>query len=241
MNFTIFLNSRGRHSLLEHFIHTVEQTTKNVSQTELIIRADYDDNQTVELISNLKTPLNFVPIIGPRPKSLCGSYNEMANIAKGQYLFVMNDDAEISVKNWDELALNYINKYKIEKKVKDDIIYGLTSDTSVDKPVGRNYASFPIISSQAVQALGFFMPTDFVGLGGDSVIYRIYDAVDRIVDMTSIVVDHVYHNTIFKVISPDITAAEMRMNSYHNNIDPFSWNVDKDIEKLKDFINKKNV
>jgi hypothetical protein len=165
----------------------------------------------------------------------------MANIAKGQYLFVMNDDAEISVKNWDELALNYINKYKIEKKVKDDIIYGLTSDTSVDKPVGRNYASFPIISSQAVQALGFFMPTDFVGLGGDSVIYRIYDAVDRIVDMTSIVVDHVYHNTIFKVISPDITAAEMRMNSYHNNIDPFSWNVDKDIEKLKDFINKKNV
>ena len=242
MNFTLFLNSRGRVEQLKRFIEVVENVTINLAETELIITGDNDDQETVEFLNSLNSrkTLIFNPIIGDRPKSLCGSYNNMANRASGKYLFVMNDDAEILTMGWDEIALKKISDFKKEKNIKDDIIFGVTSDTSVDKAHTKEYPSFPIISKQAVNVLGFFMHENFVGLGGDSSIFRVYKESQRLVDMTEIVVDHIYHNTIYKVMAPDKTAAEMRMNTAVNPIDPFSFDVSSDIKKLQDFIKKTN-
>ena len=242
MNFTLFLNSRGRVPQLRRFVEIIENVTFNLAETELIITGDDDDQETVEFLNSLhsRKTLIFNPIIGPRPKSLCGSYNNMANKASGKYLFVMNDDAEILTPAWDEIALKKIWEFKKEKQIKDDIIFGITSDTSVDKAHTKEYPSFPIISKQAVNVLGFFMHENFVGLGGDSSIFRVYKESQRLVDMTEIVVDHIYHNTIYKVMAPDKTAAEMRMNTAVNPIDPFSFDVSSDIKKLQDFIKKTN-
>ena len=46
-----------------------------------------------------------------------------------------------------------------------------------------------IISRKAVDALGFFFIEDFVSLGGDSSIQRIYESVGRVVDIKEIAVD----------------------------------------------------
>ena len=34
--------------------------------------------------------------------------------------------------------------------------------------------------------MGFFMHEEFVGLGGDSAIYRVYEQINRVVDMSEI-------------------------------------------------------
>ena len=70
-------------------------------------------------------------------------------------------------------------------------------------------------------------------MGGDSSIYRIYKEVDRVVDLKEIVVDHIFHNTIEKVMAPDETAQQMRENSWRRSIDPFTIDISKDLEKLK--------
>lgn len=243
MNFTLFLNSRGREGQLNRFIESVEKTACVPNYIEMIITVDNDDIGSVNFVKNLqlrKSLLNFKPIIGDRPKSLCASYNNMARQARGKYLFVMNDDVEIQTKNWDKIAWDKIEEFKKKNNFQDDIIYGMTSDTSIDKPAGKTYASFPIISKKAVDVLGFFMYEEFVGLGGDSSIIKIYEQVNRIVDMQEIVVDHVYHNTIFKVMAPDQTAHEMRANSHQNNIDPFAFDVSKDVANLQHYINNTN-
>ena len=188
MNFTIFLNSRGRASQLEQFISLFEEHTSDHSKTEMIIRGDEDDELTVNLLNSLynRKTLQFKTIIGPRPQSLCGSFNDIVKVAKGRYLFVMNDDAEIYTKNWDIIALSKIKEFQETNKIKDDIIYCNTFDTSVDKPANKKYASFPIISAQAVNVLGFFMHDKFVGLGGDSAIYRVYESIKRVIDIPEI-------------------------------------------------------
>lgn len=242
MNFTLFLNSRGRVPQLTRFVEIVEKTTINLSSTELIITGDEDDQDTVEFLNSLSSrrTLIFNPIIGPRPKSLCGSYNNMTNKAEGRYLFVMNDDAEILTTGWDDIALKKIQQFQKDNNIKDDIVFGVTSDTSIDKAHTKEYPSFPIISKQAVNVLGFFMHDNFVGLGGDSAVFRIYKESQRVVDMKEIVVDHIYHNTIYRVMAPDKTAAEMRENTAVNLVDPFSFDVSDDTKKLQDFITKSN-
>lgn len=242
MDFTLFLNSRGRVKQLERFVSICEEKTNNHSQVEMIITGDNDDLETVEFLSTLKSRNTFLfnIIIGDRPKSLCGSYNNMVNQALGKYLFVMNDDAEIVTQNWDIIALQKIADYKKQTQYKDNIIYGYTTDISADKIEGKQYAAFPIVSSEATRVLGFFMYGQFVGLGGDSSLYRIYEAVDRIVDMREIVVDHVYHNTILRVLTPDKTGYEMRMNTQSSPLNPFDFNIDNDVKRLKEFIKETN-
>lgn len=242
INFTLFLNSRGRLKQLQRFVSICENMTHNHSGTEMIITGDDDDPETVDFLRTLsdRGTFPFHTIVGPRPRSLCASFNNMVRQARGRYLFVMNDDAEITTQDWDRIALDHINKYHTDTGFKDDVIYGCTTDISSDKASGKKYAAFPIISKQAVDALGFFMYEQFVGLGGDSSIYRIYDAVDRVVDMPDIIVDHVYHNTLLKVLTPDRTAHEMRTNTHAHFVDPFSLDISVDVARLKAFIRQKN-
>jgi hypothetical protein len=242
MNFSIILNTRGRVEQLKRFIQALDFSTSNIFDVEVVIRCDIDDLPTTTYLNNInqQSPLGYNVIAGVRPFSLNASINELAAAAKGKYIFVLNDDAEVHTPDWDQVALNYFDEYKSKHNIKDDILYGLTSDTSADKPVGKTYASFPIISRQAVQALGYFMDPRFVGLGGDSGIYRVYQAIDRVVEMPNLIVDHVFHDTIFKVMAPDRTAAEMRANTYANPIDPFTIDITDSVQRLKNYIDFKN-
>ena len=129
---------------------------------------------------------------------------------------------------WDEIAFS-----KLENSFEDGIVYGQTSDSSADKNKDFDYSSFPIISRAAFNALGYFMKEEFVGLGGDSSIYRIYKEISRIVDLKEIVIDHIFHNSVEKVSNPDETARQMRENSWSENVDPFSIDITKDLDKIK--------
>ena len=151
------------------------------------------------------------------------------NISIGEYIFILNDDVVFLTKDWDKIAYE-----KLESaKTKDGILYGKTYDTSVDRPPGGEYSSFPVVSRSAFNTLGFVMHNDFVGLGGDSAIFRVYRAINRVVDLTDIQLDHTLHNEISKVLIPDLTAYHMRLNSAKNLVDPTTLDVSKDIEKLQ--------
>ena len=78
----------------------------------------------------------------------------------------------MQTQGWDTDACSLL-----DNSFEDGICYGQTSDTSADKPDDAEYSSFPIISRKGFEALGYFMKEDFVGLGGDSSIYRIYKEV----------------------------------------------------------------
>ena len=242
MNFTCFLNSRGRPQQLIKCIEALEKNTFHQGAVEIIITVDNDDLDSIEVVSNLNARKTFLfnPIIGERPANLCASYNNMARKARGQYLLVLNDDAEMDTRYWDAIALEKIVDFKTSKNAKDDIIYIKTSDTSVDKPAGTDYSSFPIISKEAVNILGFFMYESYVGLGGDSSIAKLYEQTDRVINAPEIKINHVFHDTLMKVVSPDITAYEMRANSQKHSVDPFKHDVSQDVEKLKNYIFDRN-
>ncbi len=236
-DFTLILNSRGRVSLLKKLFDSIIFTTKDLSRIEIIITIDDDDTSTIEYLAAapIKERCKVTVICGPRIKNINISFNHMATIAVGRYIFNLNDDVEFLTENWDEIVLNQIVDFKKYNDIEDDIIYGYTQDTSIDHS-SAEYASFPIISKQACDVIGMFMHPEFVGLGADAVIWRTFDGVKRVVKL-HVALDHVLHNSLFRVTNPDQTAAEMRANTQENFVDPNTFNVEKEVEKLREFIN----
>ena len=232
MNFSVILNTRKRPMYLDSAISSLIDTADNPDLVDFWVRYDNDDELTKEYVKTDPFNIRKVKFLsGPRPNNLHTELNILAGASFGKYIFVLNDDCVMQTKGWDTDACGLL-----DNSFEDGICYGQTFDTSADKPDDAEYSSFPIISRKGFEALGYFMKEDFVGLGGDSSIYRIYKEVERVVDLKHIVIDHIFHNTIEKVMSPDETAQQMRENSWRDNVDPFSINIEKDLEKLRKFL-----
>jgi len=216
IKFSLILNSRGRSNLLKNLLESIKNTTSNLDEIEVLISCDDDDLETLWLLENSEYRFIKVEYI-ERDRNLHRRINRLANVADGEFIWILNDDVEIITKNWDSLCYSLINIYS------NSIIYCRTSCDSVDKEGHAQYSSFPMLSKISVNKLGFFMPDFIVGLGGDVVLYRIFEDSNKIIDLP-IQVKHILHQTIQQVVNPDLTAAEMRQNTYSNPVD--FWNVD---------------
>ncbi len=235
MKFSILLNTRNRVKYLENLLYSLITKTKNLQDIEVLINYDDDDSVSHDFAQN-KFNLNIKFFRNPRPYSLHSTINLMAKQAKGQYLIGVNDDIEFITKDWDDIILKKIDSFKTNNYIKDDIIYCKTSCTSVDHDASLPYGSCPIVSKEAVDTIGLFLYEEFRGLGGDSSIYRVYAAVDRVVDVSEVWFDHLMHNTLEKVMSPDRTAFEMRQASFSQNINPFTFDISREVSIIKNKI-----
>lgn len=221
---SLFLNSRGRVDRLKTLFGTIENTVRDIQNIEVLVRIDNDDKESVEFSKSLNSNLNVKFFIGDRPDNLCASYNELASRCAGDYLFVLNDDVDFLSKNWDD---------EIRKTPSDEVWLLAVHDTSCDKTPGRSYGSFVIHTRASYEALGYFMDDKAKSLGGDVMLWRLYTAVEK-TKWINAVVDHVYHNTVQKVVTPDLTAIEYRKKF---DIDPWTIDIDSEIERLKGKIN----
>lgn len=227
--FSIILNTRRRPELLDSLFKSIVANTSDIKSIEILLSCDNDDIETHNyLVTSGKLPPE-ITLIGKaefidRERNLHKRLNRLANSADGKYIFVLNDDTEILTSNWDKIALK-------ELEQQGDIIYGRTHDNSCDKEKAAQYASFPIISKKAVDKLGYFMSEQLVGLGGDVHIWRVYSALNKIVDIP-IDIRHTLHETIDKVINTDNVALEMRANTYAHRVDCWTMDISKDVEKL---------
>jgi hypothetical protein len=236
MKFSLILNSRKRIELLFGLLNNIIEKTSSLEDIEILINFDSDDVQSLQLMSeirSLKHPINNILKFEfrYRDQELIKSYNRMVSYASGEYIFVLNDDARIETQDWDKIAYPLL-------KEQGDIIYGRTSCNSADHCPVTKYASFPIISKKACDVLGFFMPDVIKTLGGDVAVFRIYEKINKIVDLP-INLRHLMHETIELVFSPDNTASEMR--SVTNEHLAWTYDINKDIEKLENYIKENNV
>jgi len=238
LNFTVIFNSRKRVKLLDNCLTKLATLANDLSNIEVKVWIDNDDKDSIDFSKS--TPhLKFAEFfVRPRNIRLVQNINFLAKQGTGRWVFILNDDAEVVTSYWDKVLLDTAETFKSANSIKDDILFLKTSDTSCDKPAGQDYSSFAIVSRQSINLLGMFTYEDFVGLGGDCTLFRIYQNLkpNRIVDVSSVVINHIYHDTIKKVTSPDETAREMRVNTAKYYVNPFFFDTTKETKKLQAFI-----
>ncbi len=233
INFSVIFNTRGRSSILGGCLESFYSKAKYPDLVEFILKADLDDHSTIDEINRLSDKYPLLSYVSSqRPNSLNQSASSLAFLAKGRFVYGINDDIYMLTENWDEKILDKVNQFIESNKIQDDILYIKTDCNSVDRIKHHGYASCPLISKKAIEFFNLYLPPNFVGLGADAAIYKLYSGIGRVVPTTEVIVDHLYHNTLNKVINPDLTSLEMRLNTSKNISAENDFNPQEYIDKF---------
>jgi hypothetical protein len=154
---SLFFNTRKRTGLLNNLLSSIYNTVQSADNIEVFVTVDNDDSESKEFLDSINFPnlskefldsINF-PNLNVRsiekPSNLHTSINEMAEMASGDFLFVLNDDVIFRTFHWDRKIIDNYNP--------EEILYIATHDNSVDKTNHGRYASFPILTRAAYEAL----------------------------------------------------------------------------------------
>lgn len=231
MRFTLLLPSRGRVDLLAGLCRSVARNTRDTSTVEMLVGYDWDDLPTVDAVPGLEAEYPWLRCHGRlRGDSISRDYqNWLYGFSRGEYIFVLNDDVEILTYGWDFLAWQRLERFRHFHA--DGISYGWVNDSETSNRFGRDrtnpYSCFPILSRAAVDTLGYVMHEYYGGWSADVYTHLVYAGVDRVVNLSDIVVKHYTH--WLGTRGQDDTTASMREKSTRVDIlDPA-----EDIRKLR--------
>lgn len=235
MNFSLIFNTRGRSEILEGCLLSFAERSTRKSGFDFLIKVDDDDLNSIKECNSLKQKYPFFDyIVSPRPISLNESVSKLAFLSKGDIVYGINDDIYMLTDGWDQILLDKIGKFKKSRELSDNIFYLRTECNSVDRDFSLEYAGCPVISKEAVLFFDLYLPESYVGLNADRDIFKVYEGINRVIDCREVKVNHLYHNTLFKVMSPDLTSYEMRQNTYNNIHKQSEFDIEKYINKFKE-------
>lgn len=192
MRFSIILPSRDRVGLLGQMLDSFKDNTDDLSQLEILIVHDDDDNETPGFIDQLpKETYGFVKKFSTK-RSLNFSkdyYNFLASKATGEWIICGNDDMRCQTPHWDSLS------YEILKD-KPRVIYGYIEDGlgGAKARGGGKYCCFPLQGMVGVRAMGFVFPTRIPVWGADMWARNTYDQINSAVDLPITFFHYSHHN-----------------------------------------------
>jgi hypothetical protein len=230
---------------------SIKNTISDQKNIEVLVAHDKDDRETMvskyELISTFKPWLKFFP--RERSSNLSKDYyNWLYDFSQGKYILVMNDDCQIINSNWDKFAYEKL----IETNWKDQIFLGITYPAlkldlknvgnKIDSKHVRNcinlvetktpinnitYSSFPILTRETIEILGYIFPPPFGGWSNDIYLGYIFQRIYRHIHLPEIKIKHLSFRTGRPKDSVSLNVGEISKNST-GIID-----INEEISKLK--------
>jgi len=226
IGFSIVLVSRSRPDMLKGLVESLRHSS--LIEYEVIVGMDDDDPYLDQYLS-LFSLYDIKYQCKNRIDNLHVRINSLIDLVEGKYIFVLNDDCSLMNFAWDADAIEVLDSF-------GDVVYGRTHDNSIDR-VNQEYAAFPIVSKNAALKLGFIMDETFGNHGSDVVTYRIYKEAGKVVDLPSVEIDHIFHNSreSLEKRKEDGTAVEMINRTFSSNFNVnllFSMDVSEKSRKL---------
>ena len=240
--FSVIIHSRERVTLLENLLISIQATTTNKADIEVIVAYDFDDTPTAARVSLWSERFKDLSVQfhgRVRSKQLNKDYiNWMTkNFTSGKYIWGVNDDVLFQTPNWDVLAWDLLEAYLKDKP--DGVVYGQTDDGTLNKPAIGIFSCFPIISKVAADAMGGFFDDEFWSWNADIAVYYVYERLGRIIDLRdTIKVEHLTHHHGTNKRAIDSIGINMR--DLHNECG--AWGPDtyigRDVERITKWMDK---
>lgn len=233
MRVSVILASRSRADLLTNLLQSIKDTTHDISQVEVLIGIDNDDDYYQQITPELHNMFPFAHLKS-RDRSPWLNHDYLnwlsTDHSKGKYIILCNDDVMFRTKDWDIHIERRMEEYLADKK--DRVAYAYMSDALINRN-GMNYCCFPLITREAMECLGFAMPPEYRAWNADIALWRIFSSIDRICDISEVMIEHVSYHSGKR--QPD------HINEHVRNISNGMAGVNHHLEKLKENMAKRNA
>lgn len=108
---SVLIPSRNKSQSLLEAIDSIYSLAFDKGNVEFLVKADNDDIKTIETICSLQEVIPLKAIISPRGKGYLDIHhwiNDLSRIARGDWLYLFNDDARIKTEGWDQILLQMV-------------------------------------------------------------------------------------------------------------------------------------
>lgn len=194
MKFSIVLASRERSQLLVQLVRSIEETTDDLSNVQVIVGIDDCDPEMHDCKRHVEGWYSWVKFFSqPRSPWLNRDYLDFGykTYGTGKYAIICNDDCVFKTKHWDSIIEARMEEYLINKP--DRIAYGYIND-SLTHP--GEYACFPLVTSEAVKASDMLICREFPSWSSDLLLRKLYDSINRVCDISEVLIFHDSYHVI---------------------------------------------
>lgn len=207
---SVLMPTRGRSQWLCESVDSLYSLAQDPSCIEFLFKVDSDDSETLETISRMGKVLPCTTLISPRGSGymeLNKFINALSGLAKGDWLFIFNDDAKMITQGWDQHLLN-VDPWKVPGWLGNDDIC-LLGPSVVERETSWE---FPILRRKTFEVLGHFS----LNHCSDTYIYWVASSVNAAVVMPQIQISH-FVNEIDDVVKHEgKLAADKYMKDLHS-------------------------
>jgi len=191
---SVLVPTRNRVKLLEKSLRSLKDNARLdfKQKIEIIIKLDEDDVATQNWVIQNNAELWTTLLPGPRGRGYADLhvyYNDMCRLARGEFLFLWNDDAEMLTPGWD---------LEINRQLDGKPCY-LQSEVSDIR--GRDAFLFPIVHRSWYDSCGHFSMSPH----NDTYVFNAFIKYPQLFRKTAIVVRHAALQNLH-----DITSLEAR-------------------------------
>ena len=201
--FSLCVPTRNRVQFIERLLGTLKDTVDNGERIEILFAIDDDDIISEAYLRHCRKRSSFAIKVFKREQSKFFNrdyYNWLADKAVGEFVWVIGDDLLFIKKGWDTILINKINEYFLAHPAR--VVYINIKDNTplpIDEyyPSLPNYSNFPLISKEAITAVGYFMPPQIPSWSGDYVAYLAYnsDRCNRVLNIEEPILEHICYLT----------------------------------------------
>lgn len=95
---SVLIPSRGRPDRLRRTLQSIRDTS-SATDVEILVRLDDDDRPSLDSVDQLIREHRALVLVGSRRRgydSLGEFYGELAQVARGEWIWIMNDDAHVT-------------------------------------------------------------------------------------------------------------------------------------------------
>lgn len=181
---SILLPTRGRPKLIREAVDSLYSKCVDKSAIEFLFKVDDDDQTAIDVVKDLAKIVPARITISPRGKGYYDLHhiiNYLSSLAKGDWLFIFNDDALMLTDGWDQILLN-ADPTIIPKWGGDDDVC-LFGPHVIEREISWE---FPILRRKTFELLGHFSNH----LSNDSYIYWVLSGLNAACSLSSIKITH---------------------------------------------------
>lgn len=216
MKIAMVVPSRARPKGLQRYVDSVANTQSGNHDVKVFAWVDNDDPK---LIDYQQMSHQLLDITFGDSNSVQQSWDHIAQkaVSEDHDIVIMgNDDLFMVTPNWDQTLTERVSQYP-------DNIYVAWFNEGI---MGNKLSAFPVVSSDWIKTLGWFMPHYFTFGMGPKTVFEIAKSLNRLVYISEVKMTHEHHS---------VTG---HRDSTTNNIKGYSrnavWAKDKQTYSTKD-------